>query len=54
MLQQSLKTLRTLALIIGVFLAIFAIIEILHAYDVLARVHPVLGFAFLLALFIIT
>jgi len=51
MLQQSLKTLRALALIIGVFLAIFAIIEILHAYEVLARVHPVLGFAFLLALF---
>ncbi len=51
MLQQSLKTLRALALIIGVFLAIFAIIEILHAYEVLARVHPVLGVAFLLALF---
>ncbi len=51
MLQQSLKTLRALALIIGVFLAFFAFIEILHAYEVLARVHPVLGVAFLLALF---
>ncbi len=51
MLKQSWKTLRTLALIIGVLLSFFAIIEILHAYEILARVHPVLCFAFLLALF---
>ncbi len=50
MLKQSWKTLRTVVLTIGVFLTFFAFIEILHSYEVLSRIHPVLGVAFLLVL----
>ncbi len=50
MFERSWKTLRTLTLIIGVSLVFFAFIEILHAYEVLTRFHPILGYAFLLVL----
>ncbi len=50
MFERSWKTLRTLTLIIGVALAFFAFIEVLHAYEVLTRFRPILGYAFLLVL----
>ena len=50
MFERSWKTLRTLALAIGVAFTFFAIIEILHAYEILTRIHPIVGYAFLLLL----
>jgi hypothetical protein len=48
--KQLWKTFCTLTLIIGVFLGFFAIVEILHAYEILANIHPILSYAFLLVL----
>ena len=50
MFKQSWRALRTLTLIVGVFLVFFAIVEILHVYEVLANFHPILGYVFLLVL----
>jgi len=48
--EQLWKTFRTLTLIIGVFLGFFAIVEILHAYEILTNIHFILGYAFLIVI----
>lgn len=39
--------LKRVTLVVGIALSLFAVIEVLHGYQVLAGVHPALGYSFL-------
>lgn len=47
MLRQWWRMLRTMAVVVGVALSFFAVIEVIRAYQTLAELHPAAGVAFL-------
>ncbi|MBT7789614.1 MAG: DUF697 domain-containing protein [Calditrichaeota bacterium] len=46
-MQKILKTIERIAILVGLGLTFYAVIEILQAYESLARMHPYAGYGFL-------